>query len=127
MTESRHSTVGLVQVVSPARMAPEVAELTARIPIDQIPYAVASLLVRFWTEQNRNHDGRSGAGASDPGKLLTAPLLAERLGVPESWIRTEERLGRLPSLRLGKYVRFKWPEVERALANRVREFHERKP
>ncbi len=33
--------------------------------------------------------------------------------MPESWVRTEERAGRLPGIRLGKYVRFKLGEVER--------------
>ena len=103
------------------RMDAAVVEWARRIPVDQIPYAVASLLVRFWTECNAGRTSeRTGASASDPDKLLTARQLAERLNVPESWVRNEERAGQIPSVRLGKYVRFKWPDVERALAERAR-------
>jgi excisionase family DNA binding protein len=127
MSESRHNSYGVFQAVTPASMVPEVAELAARIPTDQIPIVVASLLLRFWTERNTSHDDHSGVRQSDPTNLLTAPQLAERLDVPESWVRSEERAGRLPSLRLGKYVRFRWAEVERALAKRAREQAGRKP
>lgn len=104
------------------RMDAAVEEWARRIPADQIPYAVASLLMRFWTEcdAGRNSD-RNGTSAPDSGKLLTARQLSERLNVPESWVRNEERAGRIPSVRLGKYVRFKWPDVERALAERRRQ------
>ena len=65
-----------------------------------------------------SHCRYDDASARDGEKLLTAYELAGRLGVPESWIRTEERAGRIPGLRLGKYVRFKLSDVERALAKR---------
>lgn len=51
--------------------------------------------------------------------LLTAGELAERLNLPESWVRTEERAGRIPGIRAGRYVRFKLADVEAALARRV--------
>jgi excisionase family DNA binding protein len=93
------------------------AELVARIPAEQIPYAVASLLVRWWTECNVGRPAdRSGAGAPDPGRLLSARELAGHLGVPESWVRSEQRAGRIPSVRLGKYVRFRRSEVDAVLA-----------
>ena len=44
-------------------------------------------------------------------QLLNSAEVAERLGVPESWVRREARAGRLPSLQLGRYVRFDWPAV----------------
>jgi hypothetical protein len=62
-------------------MDPEVAELIARIPTDQIPYVVASLLVRLLAECNAGCNG-DRAGSSDSDKLLTPRQLAERLGVP---------------------------------------------
>ena len=66
------------------RMDAAVEEWARRIPADQIPYAVASLLVRFWTEcdAGRNSD-RNGTSAPDSGKLLTAGQLCrapERAG-----------------------------------------------
>jgi hypothetical protein len=55
--------------------------------------------------------------------LLTPEQLAEKLAVPQSWIRekTRERARQrdsdpLPVVRLGKYVRFSWPSVEAWLA-----------
>jgi excisionase family DNA binding protein len=44
-------------------------------------------------------------------RLLTAREVAERLSVPESWVRQESREGRMPCLRLGRYVRFEWTAV----------------
>lgn len=50
--------------------------------------------------------------------LLTVEGLAHRLSVPVSWVYG--RTGRhtknpIPCLRLGKYLRFKWEEVEQWL------------
>jgi excisionase family DNA binding protein len=44
-------------------------------------------------------------------RLLTAAEIAERLSVPESWVRQEARADRIPHVRLGRYVRFDWPAV----------------
>ncbi|MGH7779011.1 MAG: helix-turn-helix domain-containing protein [Candidatus Binataceae bacterium] len=51
--------------------------------------------------------------------LLSAPELAKLFGVPESWVREQARLGNLPSIRLGHYVRFRLEEVERFIAERA--------
>lgn len=55
--------------------------------------------------------------------LLTPAELATRLNVPTSWIRekTRERArvrdrDPLPVVRLGKYTRFRWEEIEAWLA-----------
>lgn len=44
-------------------------------------------------------------------RLLTALEVAERLSVPESWVRAETRAGRMPHLELGRYRRYDWPAV----------------
>jgi excisionase family DNA binding protein len=51
--------------------------------------------------------------------LLTPQQLADRLVVPLSWIREKTRqrartrdADPLPCVRLGKYVRFRWTDVE---------------
>lgn len=49
---------------------------------------------------------------------MTDDELAEHLGTPASWARTGERAGRISGVRLGKYVRFKVSDVERAVAKR---------
>jgi excisionase family DNA binding protein len=43
----------------------------------------------------------------DPGTLLTADEVAERLRVTKCWIYAEVRAGSLPHVRLGRYVRFR--------------------
>jgi hypothetical protein len=54
----------------------------------------------------------------DHTDLLTPSELAERLKVPKSWVfeqtrsRATVRNSRpLPCIRLGKYLRFSWPQV----------------
>jgi len=65
------------------------------------------------------------AGKLDPTNLLTPEQLAERLQVQVSFIyeNTRKRAGRrnadpLPCIRMGKYLRFYWPEVEKWLERR---------
>lgn len=40
-------------------------------------------------------------------KLLTASEAADLLSVPESWVREQTRLGLVPHIRLGRYVRYR--------------------
>jgi excisionase family DNA binding protein len=99
------------------RIDAAVVEWARRIPLDQIPCVLAFLSARLLAEGGSSRScEHNGESARDAGNLLTAGELAERLNLPESWVRTEERAGRIPSLRLGKYVRFKLSEVERTLA-----------
>jgi excisionase family DNA binding protein len=48
--------------------------------------------------------------------LLTAAEIADRLAVPKTWVLDSARSGAIPHLRLGRYVRFHWPDVEAWLA-----------
>lgn len=64
-------------------------------------------------------------GRLDPAHILTPEQLAERLQVNVSFIyeNTRARAGRrnpdpLPFMRIGKYLRFYWPEVEKWLQRR---------
>jgi len=103
-------------------MEAAVAEWARRIPLDQIPRVLAFLSARLLDEGSSSRScEHNGETARDVKNLLRAGVLAERLGVPESWVRTEERAGRIPSVRLGKYVRFKLRDVERTLAARSRQ------
>lgn len=45
-------------------------------------------------------------------RLLDAKEIAEKLGVPESWVRESARSGAIPCVRLGRYVRFDLADVE---------------
>lgn len=49
-----------------------------------------------------------------PG-LLTAEEVAELLQVPKSWVYRASREGILPSIHLGRYVRFDWADVSRRI------------
>jgi excisionase family DNA binding protein len=49
-------------------------------------------------------------------QLLTAQDLGPRLGVTPRWILAEARAGRIPHYRLGRQVRFAWPDLELWLA-----------
>jgi excisionase family DNA binding protein len=44
-------------------------------------------------------------------RLLSASEVAERLNVPESWVRAETRANRLPHVQLGRYRRYDWHAV----------------
>ena len=45
-------------------------------------------------------------------RLLDAKAIADRLGVPESWVRESARSGAIPHVRLGRYIRFDPADVE---------------
>ena len=45
-------------------------------------------------------------------RLLDAAAVAERLGVPETWVRESARSGAMPHVRLGRYVRFDVADVK---------------
>jgi excisionase family DNA binding protein len=44
-------------------------------------------------------------------RLLDPEELAERLNVPLSWVYESSRQGRIPTVRIGRYVRFKLSDV----------------
>jgi excisionase family DNA binding protein len=47
----------------------------------------------------------------EDGRLLTAAQVAEMLAVTESWVWAHARSGDVPSVRLGRYVRFRRSSV----------------
>jgi excisionase family DNA binding protein len=104
------------------RMDAAVADWARRVPVDQIPTVLAFLTARLLSEGLvARASEHNGGNARDAENFLTAEALAERLGVPESWVRTEERAGRIPSVRLGKHVRFNLSDIERVVTERQRE------
>lgn len=56
--------------------------------------------------------------AAGPAPLIDAEAAAVLLGVPKSWVLAEAREGRIPHVRLGKYVRFDRDELTEWLAGR---------
>ena len=51
------------------------------------------------------------ASNGKPGGLLTSEGLAERLKVPLSWVYEQSRQGKIPTHRVGRYIRFDLHEV----------------
>ena len=49
-------------------------------------------------------------------RLLSAADVAELLAVPERWVRDASREGRLPTVRLGRYRRFRREAIEAWIA-----------
>jgi excisionase family DNA binding protein len=45
-------------------------------------------------------------------RLLDAAELAERWNVPTTWVREATRAGKIPHLRLGRYVRYRAETVD---------------
>ena len=54
-------------------------------------------------------------GLTDVIRLLTADEVAECLGVTEDWVCAQARAGRIPHVRLGRYLRFREEALERWL------------
>ena len=75
------------------------------------------------TVAQMGNEDMSGEGLR-PADLLTPEQLAERLQVKKSWIFEQTRnrakvrnAHPLPCIRLGKYIRFSWPQVCKWLEN----------
>jgi excisionase family DNA binding protein len=45
--------------------------------------------------------------------LLNAAQVAERLGVPKTWVYEQSRKGRIPTVTLGRYRRYRAEAIER--------------
>lgn len=52
--------------------------------------------------------------------LLTASEVAERLSVPESWVRKQVQKNAIPYVKLGTYVRFVPDDVDRYVKEQTR-------
>jgi hypothetical protein len=98
---------------------PAIVEWASRITLDQIPGLLLVLASR-WLIETTAKANEQDTMAGSPPNLVTAGELAKHFNLPESWVRTEERLGRIPSVRLGKYVRFRVSDVEKAIAQQPR-------
>jgi excisionase family DNA binding protein len=64
------------------------------------------------------HEELNGNGHGDGYVLLTAEQLAARLNVPKSWVEAQSRQGKIPTRRLGHYIRFDLQEVLEVTAPR---------
>ena len=46
------------------------------------------------------------------GSLMRADQVAELLGVPKSWVYEQSRAGRIPTVTLGRYRRYRREAIE---------------
>ena len=53
-------------------------------------------------------------------RLLTSRQLGERLGVPDTKVEEAARRDEIPSVRIGKYLRFNFDEILATLSRRAR-------
>ncbi len=90
-------------------------EWALRLPEDQIPKALALIAALQGALAARL--ATPAPSRLVPNALVDARELAQRLGVPESHIRTLQRAGAIPCVRVGaKYIRFDIAAVAAALA-----------
>jgi excisionase family DNA binding protein len=47
------------------------------------------------------------------GSLLTADQVAQMLGVPKTWVYEQSRKGRIPTVTLGRYRRYRAEAIQR--------------
>ena len=68
--------------------------------------ALEALLRRIIREEIRAANGDKG-----PDELLSPEELAARLKVPPTWVYEQSRQGKIPTHRVGRYIRFNLVEV----------------
>ena len=64
---------------------------------------------------------RTTLAFATPDRLLMAAEVANMLSVPVSWVREHTRLGEIPHIRLGRYVRYRYEAVRAWLETQERE------
>jgi excisionase family DNA binding protein len=56
--------------------------------------------------------GAAGGESSANGRLLTAEEVAELLGVTPAWVYEQSRAGRIPTVTLGRYRRYRREAID---------------
>jgi excisionase family DNA binding protein len=62
-------------------------------------------------ERDKSEHGAPRPLRGDP--LLSAEQVGELLGVPRSWVWEQSRKGRIPTVKLGRYRRYRREAIER--------------
>jgi excisionase family DNA binding protein len=87
----------------------------ASLPLDCVPAAIAALAALQAVLAARMLGHENNASSNVPSELIDAPALAARLGVAVSNVRSAARAGKIPSVRIGRYVRFDAAAVTQSL------------
>jgi hypothetical protein len=102
-------------------LATTLKRYATELPSDALPALVGELeatkalvWARLVATERAAHEQQPAARSS---ALLDAKAMAERLQVPESWLREHARHGGIPCVYVGRYVRFDPAAVLRAVSN----------
>jgi hypothetical protein len=102
-----------------AALSTTLKRYAVELPADELPALVGELETAKAQAYARLATADRGAQGhhppADTGRLLNAKTMAERLQVPESWLREHARGGRVPCVYVGRYMRFDPAAVIRAL------------
>lgn len=84
--------------------------------------AIATIQFPSW--ENRTEPTQENRPMPKPRieeRLLTPREVAERLGISERWVRDHatRRYPRIPAVKLGSLLRFRWVDVEEFLARQM--------
>jgi len=78
--------------------------------MSETEFSFESLLRRIIKEEIQEALGQNN-GNGHQTELLTPEDLAKKLIVPLSWVYEQSRLGKIPTHKLGRYIRFDLHEV----------------
>lgn len=105
--------------VSPPPALPALAatlrRAVAELPRGELPALLGELETARALAWVRLAAPAPAPASSKDGTLLDAKAMAERLGVPDSWLREHARHGRIPCVYVGRYMRFDPDRVRCAL------------
>ncbi|HVN89927.1 MAG TPA: helix-turn-helix domain-containing protein [Candidatus Binataceae bacterium] len=103
------SHVRLTELVAESDLAQTLCNETRLMAILRLTSLASNLAAGMAEDQPRS---------SEPAPLIDAAQMAKHLNLPESWVRSEQRAGRIPFVQAGRYVRFNAAEVEAAIRQR---------
>ncbi len=106
----------LDQIARDPSSAAKLPESTLKALLAKCSVVQGALTTQLLDRKPAGADSSATAPITNP--LLNAKEMARLLSVHESWVRTEQRAGRIPFVKVGRYVRFQPSEVERALVQR---------
>jgi len=99
-------------------LAATLKRYAAELPAEELPALVGELEAAKAQAWARLATPAREPAPADATALLDAMAMAERLKVPESWLREHARRGLIPCVYVGRYMRFSPAAVLRALSDR---------
>ncbi len=91
--------------------AQSLREHALKVPAVDLPALIGALAEAAAIANRRLLEPTQQAPTGEPGELLCAEEMARQLSIKPSWLLEQARQGRVPHVRLGKYVRFNATQV----------------